>query len=219
MTGVQTCALPIFLSGVMAKEVIIGSIGTLYGLSADNQIISDLETAKTENRVFDWWSEEIIKNFFSADIINFLNKMKGHFQTKDQAVHQFNHDSNDGAITEEKAQMSDDYQLSKLLKQKFANYGSVFAYLLFILLYFPCVSVFTATSKEIGQRYAIISGLWTTSLAYCVATVFYQIYQFLEPLLHKSNHLLILVSLTLCVFCVSSTAFAIVGFCRKIKLF
>jgi len=49
-----------------------------------------------------------------------------------------------------------------------------FAYLLFILLYMPCVSTVSAISKEIGSRWAIWSVLWTTGLAYGAAVGFYQ---------------------------------------------
>lgn len=49
-----------------------------------------------------------------------------------------------------------------------------FAYLLFILLYMPCVSTVSAISKEIGSRWAIWSVFWTTGLAYGAAVGFYQ---------------------------------------------
>lgn len=46
---------------------------------------------------------------------------------------------------------------------------SVFCYLLFVLLYFPCISVFAAIAREISLSWAILSAVWSTSLAYFVA--------------------------------------------------
>ena len=202
------------LSGVMAKEVVIGSIETLYGLSADDHMLKELQAAKTDKRIFAWWVSEVNEHFFGAEAIRFMLNYFGHHEIENELdiVEQ----QQSGEI-QDKA--PNQYELSLILKQKFANYGSVFAYLLFILLYFPCISVFTATSREIGRKYAVISGLWTTSLAYCVATVFYQIYQILQPFMQQSNSCLILASLILCMVCISMVAFAIVGCGKKMRLY
>lgn len=50
-----------------------------------------------------------------------------------------------------------------------------YAYLLFTLLYFPCVSVVAAISKELNMKWALFSVLWSTGLAYMIAALFYQI--------------------------------------------
>jgi ferrous iron transport protein B len=58
-----------------------------------------------------------------------------------------------------------------------------FAYLLFILLYFPCVAAFGAMIREVGKTWAIVGALWATGLAYFSATVFYQVGTFtLHPM-------------------------------------
>jgi ferrous iron transport protein B len=49
-----------------------------------------------------------------------------------------------------------------------------FAYLLFILLYFPCVSTMAVMRREIGKRWANFSMVWSTGIAYAIATLFYQ---------------------------------------------
>jgi len=56
----------------------------------------------------------------------------------------------------------------------FAGTNGAFAYLLFVLLYFPCVSTTAAIAREIGKRWAWFSVLWTTFIAYGVAVFFYQ---------------------------------------------
>jgi ferrous iron transport protein B len=48
------------------------------------------------------------------------------------------------------------------------------AYLLFVLLYFPCISATAALARESSRNWAIFSVIWTTGLAYVVAVIFYQ---------------------------------------------
>lgn len=66
-------------------------------------------------------------------------------------------------------------QSKSAIKHYFKNDVSAFAYLLFILLYFPCISVFAVIAKQIGIRWAIVSAVWSTAIAYIIATAFYQI--------------------------------------------
>lgn len=49
-----------------------------------------------------------------------------------------------------------------------------FAYLLFILLYTPCLSALGAVAKEFSLKWACIVALWTTTQAYLLSTLFYQ---------------------------------------------
>ncbi|CAN8139318.1 membrane hypothetical protein [uncultured Thiomicrorhabdus sp.] len=50
-----------------------------------------------------------------------------------------------------------------------------YAYLLLVLLYFPCVATFGAIKQELGWRWALTSGAWSLFLGYAVAVSFYQI--------------------------------------------
>jgi len=56
-----------------------------------------------------------------------------------------------------------------------------FSYLLFILLYVPCVAAIAAVKRETGTRWALFSIFWSLYLAYSMATSFYQLATF-------SNH-------------------------------
>ena len=58
--------------------------------------------------------------------------------------------------------------------QRFGGTVEAFAYLLFVLLYFPCVSTTAAIAREIGKRWAWFSVFWTTFIAYGVAVFYYQ---------------------------------------------
>ena len=57
---------------------------------------------------------------------------------------------------------------------RFDGQAGAFAYLLFILLYFPCVATIGAIAREAGGAWAAFVAAWTTTVAYSTATMFYQ---------------------------------------------
>ncbi len=57
----------------------------------------------------------------------------------------------------------------------FVSPFAAFCYLIFILLYAPCVAVLGAVNKEAGWRWTLLVFSWSTALAYIAATVTYQI--------------------------------------------
>lgn len=57
---------------------------------------------------------------------------------------------------------------------RFDGAAGAFAYLLFILLYFPCVAAIAAVYRELTPGWTVFVAAWTTGLGYMVATVFYQ---------------------------------------------
>ncbi|GAB1267547.1 Fe(2+) transporter permease subunit FeoB [Aurantivibrio infirmus] len=56
----------------------------------------------------------------------------------------------------------------------FAGPFAAFCYLVFVLLYAPCVAVLGAITKEAGWRYMLIVFSWCTGLGYYVAALIYQ---------------------------------------------
>jgi ferrous iron transport protein B len=58
---------------------------------------------------------------------------------------------------------------------RFDGAAGAFAYLLFILLYAPCVAATAAIYRETSRGWALFAVMWTTGLGYLVATVFYQV--------------------------------------------
>jgi ferrous iron transport protein B len=60
---------------------------------------------------------------------------------------------------------------------RFDGQIGAFAYLIFVLLYFPCISATSAIAKEISVRWSVFSMIWTTGLAYGLAVMFYQGFQ------------------------------------------
>jgi ferrous iron transport protein B len=57
---------------------------------------------------------------------------------------------------------------------RFDGEAGAFAYLLFILLYFPCTAAIAAVYQESGMRWTLFVAGWTTGMAYGVATIVYQ---------------------------------------------
>jgi len=61
-----------------------------------------------------------------------------------------------------------------VIRSSFDGTLGAFSYLLFILLYSPCVSALGATQKETGSRWTLFSIWWTTFLAFSLSTMVYQ---------------------------------------------
>lgn len=57
----------------------------------------------------------------------------------------------------------------------FGTQFAAFCYLVFVLLYAPCVAVLGAIAKESGMKWMLLTFAWTTGLAYITASCLYQI--------------------------------------------
>jgi len=86
--------------------------------------------------------------------------------------------------------------------QQFDGQVGAFAYLLFVLLYFPCVSTMAAMLRELHRGWAVFSACWNTGVAYTVAVIFYQAGTSLE---HPLSSAIWIVSLSTLFFAVIMT--------------
>ena len=66
------------------------------------------------------------------------------------------------------------------MASRFDGQAGAFAYLLFILLYFPCVATMGAITRETGGTWAMFVAAWTTGVAFTTSTIFYQAARFSE---------------------------------------
>lgn len=73
---------------------------------------------------------------------------------------------------------SNNQEILGVLYTQFGSQKAAFAYLLFVLLSFPCVSVIASIARELNTRWAIFSVMWTTGLAYTVSVCYYQLATF-----------------------------------------
>lgn len=60
------------------------------------------------------------------------------------------------------------------MQSRFDGRVGAFSYLLFVLLYFPCVATIGAIVREAGRHWAVFVAAWSTGIAYLSATAFYQ---------------------------------------------
>ncbi len=61
-----------------------------------------------------------------------------------------------------------------MMALKFDGQIGAFAYLLFVLLYFPCVSTMAVMLREMHRGWTVFSAVWMMGAAYGVAVLFYQ---------------------------------------------
>ena len=85
---------------------------------------------------------------------------------------------NIGDVSDQQA-IAEDQEVSTgifgAMAARFDGAAGAFAYLLFILLYFPCAAAIAAVYQESGTRWTLFVAAWTTGLAYGVATLYYQV--------------------------------------------
>ncbi len=143
------------LTGVLAKEVVVGTLDAIY---------TSLDKKDNKNQ-----QPESIKQGLINAVVSIKVNAIG---LKDLIL-----DPLGFATIKAKDQGVND-SLFGIIRDRFADKYAAFAYLLFILLYFPCVAATAAIAREAGIKWAIFSGTWSTGLAYFIATNFYQLSHF-----------------------------------------
>ena len=136
-------------TGILAKEVVIGTLNTLYS-EQEGHLIPQLVPRFSFYRGFFDAIKSVPKN---------LSQLGKAFKNPVTASEAFN-DMNSTAYG--------------MMYQKFGGKKAAFAYLLFILLYFPCVSTMAVIRREVGKYWALFSTLWSTGLAYALSVLCYQ---------------------------------------------
>lgn len=134
-------------TGILAKEVVVGTLNTLYSHS---------ELTQKTTAIFNFWHH--LKNAFFAIPEN-LAQLSAAVQNP-IAASAPPHEMTTSAY-------------GAMAKQFDGRVGA-FAYLLFVLLYFPCISTMAVMRREVGARWAWFSVCWSTGLAYALAVICYQ---------------------------------------------
>jgi ferrous iron transport protein B len=153
------------ISGVLAKEVVVGTLDTLY-----SQLAREDAGDNAAEESFDFWQAISESLATVPENLSGLSDMFGDpLQMNVGDIH-----SLEAAAAEQEV---DNATFGAMVK-RFDGQAGAFAYLLFILLYFPCVAVIGAIKRESGAPWAMFVALWTTTIAYITATSFYQISTF-----------------------------------------
>ena len=153
------------VTGLFAKEVVVGTLNSLYSPSVDS------EDSGAPN-LMDSYSEALqsIWDGFGGIAVTDPLGMNVDYAADMQ-----------GTADELEIEVSTIHQIS----MAFGSQIAAFSYLLFILLYTPCVAAVGALKNEFGTKWALFSSAWTLYLAYAVATIVYQAATFMEHPLYS----------------------------------
>ncbi len=151
-------------TGVFAKEAVVGTLNDLYSGMDDKNAVQT--GAQEDEKAFDFMGG--IKDAFASIPEN----LKG---VKDTLLDPLGLSVGDvenikQAAEEQEVSVSTFGSMVNLFDGK----TGAFAYLLFILLYFPCVAAIAAVYRETNWKWTVFAGAWTTGIAYTAASLFYQ---------------------------------------------
>ncbi|MTC35656.1 Fe(2+) transporter permease subunit FeoB [Providencia alcalifaciens] len=145
------------ITGAMAKEVVVGTLNTLYTAeaitsepfdAASFDLLDELESA-----VADTWDS--LKETFSISALS--NPIEASMGDAEMAT---------GSMG--------------TMAAKFGTDIAAYSYLIFVLLYVPCVSVMGAIARETNKSWMTFSIFWGLNVAYSLAALFYQTATFNE---------------------------------------
>ncbi|MBB70795.1 MAG: ferrous iron transport protein B [Legionellales bacterium] len=143
------------VTGLLAKEVVVGTLNTLY---TQQQTDAGFDPAaySLSDGLHAAWQDTVdgLASIFSATMLNPFT------------ANEADHDMTRSAMGN--------------MQTAFSSAAAAFAYLLFVLLYIPCVSTIATIAREIGTRWAYFSSAWSLSVAYSAAVIFYQLSIFFQ---------------------------------------
>ena len=158
-------------TGVLAKEAVVGTLDATYQSLAKQDALAAGEAVAAEAPFELKASIEGALATIPANLADAVGKWSDPLGLKLGDL------EDQGAAAEQQKVSSDTYQA---MAARFDGAAGAFAYLLFILLYFPCTAATAAVFQESGRRWAVFVVGWTTGLAYAAATIAYQIGRYAE---------------------------------------
>lgn len=171
-------------TGILAKEAVVGTLDALYSQLAQGGITVEQTEFDLQQSLLDA-AYTIPENLMAVadNLLDPLGLNIGNVGDMQSAASE--QDVNSGTFGE--------------MQARFDGQVGAFAYLLFILLYAPCVAATAAIQRETGNKWAVFVVCWTTGIAYMTATIFYQLATYTQ---HRETSLLWvagLISLFACV--------------------
>jgi len=164
------------ITGIFAKEVLVATFNSLY--SPQNASDEDAPS------FVDSWqaaTESIKENLLGIAPDDPLGMNVGDLTDIE-------------AVAQEQGVELSTYQV---MQAAFAGQLGAFSYLLFILLYTPCVAAMGAIKNEVGSRWAGFAGIWSFTLAYLMATLCFQVGNFFAaPIMATIYIIAVLLSFT-----------------------
>ena len=187
-------------TGVLAKEAVVGTLDALYSqMGRADQPEEQKPTVKLTDALINAF-QTIPKNLavVADNILDPLGLDIG--KVDDLAV-----------AASEQAVKLDTFVA---MQRSFDGQAGAFAYLLFILLYAPCVAATAAIYKETNLNWTVFVVCWTTGIAYMTATIFYQVMSFQQ----HPQYSLICINALLAVFALVLLGLWLAGKNSELKL-
>jgi len=145
------------ITGIFAKEAVVGTLNSLYSSSSDEEN-TEYDLSKSIEQAFMTIPENLMGLSFSDPMGLEVGDL-----------------SDIEAVAEEQQV---DTSIFGNLKSNFISGHAAFAYLIFVLLYTPCVAAMGAYVKEFGRNFAGFIGIWTMLLAYTTAALYHNVMHF-----------------------------------------
>ena len=146
-------------TGVLAKEAVVGTLDALYSQLAETAARPDKTPFNLKAALLAACST--VPENLSAVADNLLDPLGLNIGTVDDIA----------SAASEQDVKTDTFAA---MQQSFDGKAGAFAYLLFILLYAPCVAATAAIYRETNAGWTLFVVFWTTGIAYMTATIFYQ---------------------------------------------
>lgn len=165
------------VTGVFAKEAVVGTLDSLYGALARDAASEALEEPRTTLEIIESGLRDAVASVpanladLAGKITDPLGLSIGDVTSPDAAA---------AELAVERATFAE-------MQARFAGSAGAFAYMLFILLYTPCVAATGAIYREAGARWMTAALAWTTGIAYGASIMAYQIATFSEAPAHAAG--------------------------------
>ncbi|MEF1310973.1 Fe(2+) transporter permease subunit FeoB [Vibrio mytili] len=147
------------ITGIFAKEAVVGTLNSLYTSPGEDEDVEYDLMGSLQEAVM-----SIPENLAGLSYSDPLGIEVGDLSDSYAAA----------------AEQEVDASIFGNIKNKFVSGHAAFAYLIFILLYTPCVAAMGAYVREFGQRFAALIATWTMGLAYLSAAFYNQMMHVVE---------------------------------------
>lgn len=158
-------------TGIFAKEAVVGTLNSLYDTLSVDQAQEAAAAAEPEEE-----SAFSLSDTLSEAVGTIGENFAGLAGAFTDPLGISVGDLSDQAAAAEEQGVS--LGTIDTIKTLFGSTSGVFAYLLMVLLYVPCVAAVAAIYREVGTKWTIFACAWTLALGYSAATIFYRVANF-----------------------------------------
>lgn len=160
-------------TGIFAKEAVVGTLNSLYDTLAVDKAHEEAAATGDEPAEEGGFS---LSDTFSEAVGTIGENFAGLAGALSDPLGIHVDDLSDQASAAEEQGVS--LGTIDTIKTLFGSSSAVFAYLLMVLLYVPCVAAVAAIYREVGTKWTIFACAWTLALGYSAATIFYRVANF-----------------------------------------